>query len=529
MREKKTNTYCIILLQHPGFFAFVDYSDADWNYYTVNDGYSSQGLRSKSVHLTRGKMLGGSSGANYMFYVRGNKRDFEHWVEQGNQGWDWDTVMYYFKKSERLQDNSVMDSNLRDFHNTRGQLGVTRPLWKKRTQNYLQAFQENGHNMLLDCNGDDQLGYVMPTFTIDNNLRQHTAMAFLEPVKHRQNLYVLKNTMARKILFDRSMKATGVQIKLPNKKIINVFARREIILSAGAVNSPQLLMLSGVGPRNHLEKVGIDVLLDSPGVGSNLQDHPVVIAPIATEKEPSSVIENIEIFTNLDKFPSPCILGHVSVNKTQTYPDYQATVFPLPANSLVTSLICSHVFRIDDRICFALMEANKGRRLLFPIIALLHPESKGKIRLRSNNPEMSPLIYNGYYSNKNDLENHARYVEDYISVVNTPYFRSIKAEVVDLKIPQCESLEFGSHEYWKCFVLNIATTQWHPSGTCAMGPEGKGVVDETLRVRGVSGLRVVDASIMPSITSGNLNAPTIMIAEKASDMIKADNGINLFG
>lgn len=516
------------MFQYPGFFPFVDYSDADWNYYTVNDGFSSQALKKKSIHLTRGKMLGGSSGANYMFYIRGNKRDYDRWAEQGNEGWDWNSVMHYFKKSERLNDGDIMNSDLKDFHNSKGHLGVTRPSWKHKTKRYIQAFAENGHKILLDCNSGDQLGYVTPTYTVDDAVRQHTATAFLEPIKDRPNLFVLRKTLAHKILFSNSRKAVGVEIKLPNNKVINVFASREVILSAGAINSPQLLLLSGIGPRKHLEEMGIDVFLDSPRVGGNLRDHPIVTVPIAVEKDPASVIENIEIITNLDKFPFPSLVGHVALNKTQTYPDYQATVIPIAAQSPGSSVMCGHVFRLEDEICFSLYEANRKRRLLFPVLALLHPASKGKIRLRSNQPNVSPLIYAGYYSNKTDIENHARYVEDYISVVNTSYFKSIHAEVVNMNVPQCKSLHFGSHEYWKCFVLNMATTQWHPSGTCAMGPEGKGVVDERLRVWGVPGLRVVDASIMPTSLSGNLNAPTIMIGEKASDMIKADNGINVF-
>lgn len=462
-----------------------------------------------------------------MFYVRGNKKDYNDWVELGNEGWDWDTVMHYFKKSERLNDEIVMKRDQGSYHDTEGYLGVSRPLWKKRTEKYLQAFQENGHKIVEDCNGEDQLGYVMPPYTVDNSVRQHTATAFLEPIKDRINLFVLKKTLARKILFNSYQKAVGVEVKLPDEKVIHLFARREIILSAGAINSPQLLMLSGIGPKKHLQDVGVNVLIDSPNVGANLQDHPIVIVPIGVEKDPSSIIDNLDILTNLDKFPSPCILGHVTLNKTQTVPDYQTSIFPLPVYSPISALMCSHVFRFEDHICKALYGANRGRRILFTIFTLLHPESKGKIRLKSKYPEVGPLIHNGYYTDKSDIENHARYIEDYISVINTQYFRSIKAKIIDLKIPQCKSLAFGSHAYWKCFVLNIATTQWHPAGTCAMGPEGKGVVDERLRVRGVYGLRVADASIMPKIVSGNLNAPTIMIGEKASDMIKADNGIKI--
>ncbi|XP_075974086.1 ecdysone oxidase-like [Anticarsia gemmatalis] len=515
-----------ISAKYPGLFPFVDYSNSDWNYYTVNDGYSSQGLSHKSIHLTRGKMLGGSSGANYMFYVRGNEKDYNDWVEQGNEGWDWETVMYYFKKSERLHDETVTKSDQGCHHNTDGYLGVTRPLWKKRTAKYLQAFQENGHKIIQDCNGQEQLGYTIPPYTIDNNVRQHTATAFLEPIKDRKNLFVLKKTMARRILFNNEKKAVGVEVRLPNRKIVSLFARREVILSSGAINSPQLLMLSGIGPRKHLQEMGIDVLLESPHVGGNLQDHPIVTVPIGVEKDTKSMLDNIDLLANLDKFPSPCIMGFVSTNKSHSVPEYQTSIFPLPAYSPISALICAHVFRLEDQICMALHDQNKHRRILYTIFTLLHPESRGKIRLRNSNPETPPLIFNGYYSNKIDIDNHARFIEDYISVVNTPYFKSIEADVIDMKIPQCKSTKFGSHAYWKCFVLNIATTQWHPSGTCAMGPNG--VVDERLRVRGVSGLRVVDASIMPTIISGNLNAPTIMIGEKASDMIKADNGINVF-
>ncbi|CAB3222649.1 unnamed protein product [Arctia plantaginis] len=467
--------------KYPGLANLVDYSTSDWNYYTVNDGYTSQAYQKKSIHLTRGKMLSGSSGANYMFYIRGNKKDYNDWVQQGNEGWDYDRVLHYFKKSERLNDETTTKYDFGKYHNTEGYLGVTRPLWKKETEEYLRAFQQNGHKVMSDCNGPEQIGYVMPPFTIDNGVRQHTATAFLEPVKDRKNLFVLKKTLARKILFDEYMNAIGVEVRLPNKKVINLFSRREVILSAGAINSPQVLMLSGIGPREHLQRSGVNVLLDSPNVGSNLQDHPAVLIPIGVEKDRRSVINNVNFFVNLDKFPSPCMMGHIALNKSETYPDYQTSVFPLPTYSYLPTIICGYVLRKDDQICNTLFNANKKRNILFSLLVMLHPKSKGIIRLNSSNPEVSPLIYNGYYSDKRDLENHARYIEDYISVVNTPYLKSIDAEVIDEKIPQCKSLPFYSHEYWKCYVLNTVTTQWHSSGTCAMGPEGKGVVDERLR------------------------------------------------
>ncbi|XP_028030716.1 glucose dehydrogenase [FAD, quinone]-like [Bombyx mandarina] len=509
----------------PGLFSFVDYSEADWNYYTVNDFYSSQAHKTKNIHYTRGKMLGGSSGANYMFYVRGNKADYDSWAEQGNPGWNWDAVLKYFKKSEKLNDVSTLRSKSAELHGLDGYLGVTIPSWNKYSKKYFPAFKEAGYNVLEDTNGPEQLGYSHLQYTVDDSIRQSTATAFLGPIKDRKNLFVLKNALATKIIFDYNRKAVGVELILKKFKMIRVLAKKEVILSAGAINSPQLLMLSGIGPSLHLIEKNIKVLVDSPNVGQNLMDHPITVLSIAGGNDINTVIDNLFILSNLDKFPTPVFIGHGALNKSQSIPDYQACVFPLPMYSPLSLLVCSFTYGLVDEICNTFSNVVKKSETVFVMLSLLHPKSRGEVKLATKIPYDKPRIYTGYYSNGEDLEKHARSVEDFLKILNTTLFRSVNAHVVDMHVPQCKFLPLGIHEYWKCHILNTASTEWHPSGTCAMGPTG--VVDERLRVRGVSGLRVVDASVIPIIPSANTNAPTIMIAENACDMIKTDHVINV--
>ncbi|XP_059055557.1 ecdysone oxidase-like [Achroia grisella] len=467
-------------------------------------------------------MLGGSSISNYMFYVRGNPADYDDWAARGNTGWNWDNITYYYKKMERLEDDIIQKNSAA--RGRLGYLGVETIPWEHRTGSYFEIFEENGRKILKDHNGDEQLGYAPPQFSIADGIRQSTAAAYLKPIKNRPNIYILKNTIARKINF-HDKKAKSVEVSLPDDSIINVLANKEIILSAGAINSPKILMLSGIGPKNHLEEMNIDIVQESTNVGQNLQDHVLVPVAITGNNNFTSILQNAETLINLNKFPIPTMLGFVSLNKSQNYPDYQTTVCPIPIASILSITLCSQMLDLDDSICIDVANANKRTELLLALITLLHPKSRGVIKLRSKDPEENPSIFTKYFSNEEDLEDFATYIEDYVTVINTTYFKSVNSKILDLNVKQCKDLQFGSRLFWKCYVLNLAGTQYHAVGTCAMGPEEEGVVDERLRVRGVKGLRVVDASIMPTVVSGNTNAPVIMIAEKASDLIKLDHGI----
>ncbi|XP_038214634.1 glucose dehydrogenase [FAD, quinone]-like [Zerene cesonia] len=491
-----------------------------WPYTCTDDEYSSQEQKSKSIYYIQGKMLGGSSGINFMYYVRGNEKDFEEWVDLGNEGWDFENVTEYYIKSENFTVEDILNSESGSIHGTKGYLGITKYLWKEDTEEYLNAFKENGQKILDDLNGYDQVGYSQPQFTINKELRQSSAVAYISPIADRPNLYILRNTEAKKIIISDNV-AVGVEVTNENGTY-QINAKKEVILSAGTIKSPQILMLSGVGPKDQLEGSGITTILDSPQVGANLHDHPLV--PIFFKGTEISLLylSDLNVLGNLNEFPEPCIMGRVAIDKNQTYPDYQVTAFPFPSGSLFGTIMCTEVFTWNDNICTKAAEASR-HNMFFALVALMRPDSKGSVRLNATDPEGTPEVRTGYFTNSSDITKFTDSVIDYISVLNSTFFKSASYEVADLGVEQCNKETFGTRSYWECFVLNMSGTHYHPVGTCAMGPEG--VVDETLKVRGIDRLRVVDASVMPSIVRGNTYATVVMIAEKASDMIKNSHGI----
>ncbi|KAJ8721068.1 hypothetical protein PYW08_006533 [Mythimna loreyi] len=491
----------------PGCTLFAKRSRFDWNYTTENDEFTKKCHQKPYFEMTLGKMLGGTSSLNYMLYSRGHPTDYDNWADiTKDPTWNWENVLPYFIKSERVEDADFIKSPDIVNHGINGLAGLTRDP-HKYLKDMVKSFKEIGNDIINDPGSS--LGYSLAFTYISSGRRQSSAISFLSPAKDRKNLHVLKNTLVTKVNFDENKNAVGVETILENDKTINIKASKEVIISAGVFNSAKLLLLSGIGPKADLESKNIDVITDLP-VGKNLQDHTGVVILHAMEKsDPEPFNPNL--------MPGAPTMGFTALDKTQNFPDYETLTFSAHANGIL--YFCAFVYRLSYDICDNIYVGMMGRMGLFNEIVSLRPKSKGVVTLRSTNPMDPPVVTSGHLTDEADLDDLVKYVKDFVPIVNTTYFRSVGAEMIDPMSGGCSEFEKGSDEYWKCYTTCLFSGQSNYVGTCAMGS----VVDSRLRVIGVQRLRVADASIMPVITKGNTMAPIIMIGEKVSDFIKEDS------
>ncbi|MDC0032362.1 choline dehydrogenase [Pelagibacteraceae bacterium] len=457
-------------------------------------------MNNRKMFCPRGKMLGGCSSHNGMVHVRGNAMDFENWGQLGLSNWNYESVLPYFKKSESIEG---LDT---EYRNTDG------PLKLSRTENgnilskiYLEAAAEAGYEINNDMNGYKQEGFGLMDTTIFDGKRQSTSVTYLHPIKQRQNLTLITNIQVSKIIIENSS-AIGVEIKNKNE-LEKIFAEKEVLLSAGAINSPQILMLSGVGPEEELKNHGINVISALNGVGENLQDHletyvqyectkpvtlyssfnPINMALIGMQwflfKKGIAAHSNLEIG------------GFIRTNEMVDYPNMQYHFFP--------SLVIDH--GRQNPSCHA-FQAHVGP---------MRPTSRGFVKLKSSNPIDSPRIQFNYMQTEHDLNEMREGIKIARNIFHQKAFDHYRGK----EISPGENI--NSDDGLNNFIRSKGDTAYHPSCTCKMGNDDMSVVDQNLKVYGVEKLRVVDASIMPNIVSGNLNATTVMIAEKASDLIQS--------
>lgn len=472
-------------------------SSVDWNYETPPE----QQLGNRAIYWPRGKTLGGSSSINAQIYLRGAPCDFDEWAASGNTGWSYNEVLPYFKKAENNERGAGA------FHGVDGPLCVS----DVRDPNPLsQAFLKGGLALGLEQNDDfntdcmDGIGYGQ--FTRKNGQRWSTAKGYLKPVISRANLEVWTDAHVNHIVFEGKT-ARGVTCILGGEQV-EALGRRETILCGGAVNSPALLMLSGVGPLETLREHSIDVVQELPGVGRNLQDHP--IAPIRySTKKPVSLLKANSL-NSLARYlllrrgmlagSGVDVLAHIRTRPELPAPDLQVLMMAVIWLEQGLKAPTEHGFTIGS--------------------AALKPKSRGFIKLRSTDPFAAPVIEPNYCTDDegDDLRVMTEGLKLGRQIVESTEFRHFGCTEIT------SGLSANSDDELKAFVKENAQTYFHPVGTCKMGVDKDAVVDPELRVHGIDKLRIVDASVMPTIPRANTNAATVMIAEKASDLIRFTEG-----
>lgn len=506
-------------------------SPIDWAYQTEPQKYSCYGLVNRRSRWPRGRVLGGSSVLNYMLYLRGNSRDYDNWEKLGAYGWSWRDVLPYFLKSEDNTDPRVAANG---YHARDGPLTVSTSIDPTEIGRMLpEAGRYLGYTG-DDPNGPIQAGFTIPQGTIRRGSRCSTARAFLEPASNNKNLDIMINSYATKILFDNRHRAVAVQFEQNGLNYV-VYARKEIIISGGAINSPQLLMLSGIGPKEHLQEMGIQVVADLP-VGQNLQDH---IYPggmhFVIEKEVSLVQRRVVSVSNMLRYftqgrgplTAPggveglAFVKTKYANQTDDFPDVEIHVIggsPISDDGTTFRKIQGYTDLMWHSVYLPYL--NLDTFSLFPV--LLRPKSRGYIKLRSSNPQHPPRIEPNYLSDERDVLVIVEAMKIAISIGHSPAYKRYNSHIFETVFPGCEIYSMWSDEYLACVCRTYTSTIYHPVGTCKMGAinDPTAVVDPMLRVIGVHNLRVIDASVMPEIVSGNTNAPTIMIGEKGADLIK---------
>ncbi len=471
---------------------------ANWNLQTV----PQPGLNGRRGYQPRGKVLGGSSSINAMVYIRGQAADYDGWAAQGNAGWSYADVLPYFKRAENNERGADA------WHGTAGPLNVkdlTSP--NRFSALFVQAGVQAGFNANPDFNGAQQEGVGMYQVTHKNGERFSAAKAYLTPHLGRPNLQVFTGALTTRILLERK-RAVGVEFQHQGQ-LKQLRATREVLLCAGGLMSPQILMLSGIGPHAHLVENGIATLHDLPGVGQNLQDHPNVVINVRAPKgrdlmgiSPHGLVDALKGIFEWRRHRTGMLTSNIAEagGFIRSSPDEPGPDLQL---HFVVGILVDH-----------------GRKTVLGHgfschVCVVRPRSRGSVRLASKNPTDAPLVDPNFLADRDDMDRIIRGFRLVRGILSQPalaghgnkeFATSARAQT-DMQIEQ--------------FIRDHADTEYHPVGTCRMGSGPDAVVDAELRVHGLKGLRVVDASIMPNLTSGNTNAPVIMIAEKAVDLIKA--------
>ena len=482
-----------MLVKTPGFMPFL-LKNTNYRYDTV----PQKGLNGRIGYQPRGKGLGGSSAINAMVYIRGNKWDYDNWAELGCDGWSYDDVLPFFKYAE---------SNVRgadDFHGGEGPLFVSDQKWVNPTS---KAFVSSAESLQLrlndDFNGERQDGFGIYQVTQRNGERWSAARAYVEPLRDMPNLEIRTKTLVDKLIIEGG-KVTGVAIRQGRRRKI-LTARGGVILSAGAFNSPQIMMVSGIGPATHLKEHGINVVRDAPAVGSDLQDHidyvssweteskdPIGDSAAGTARMARAIIEHRRKRTGIMTTPYAEAGGFWSVMPDAPAPDIQWHFVPAMLEDHGREKVKGHGFSLHA--------------------CVLRPESRGTVRLNSADTKDAPRIDPNFLDDERDIAVLR-------AGVRLSHRIAEASPLADYEPKDRHEIDLNDDDALDQLIRSRADTVYHPVGTCRMGADENSVVDTKLKARGVDGLWIADASVMPRIVSGNTNAPSIMIGERCADFI----------
>lgn len=458
-------------------------------------------MNHRQLACPRGRVLGGSSSINGMVYVRGNAADFDRWADMGAQGWDYQSVLPYFKKAQCADEGRNADA----YRGGSGLLGTTTGELKNPLYHaFLLASEQAGYPHTPDLNGEQQEGFGPMPMTVAQGRRSSSSRSYLRPAESRPNMRVLTRAKVRRICL-RNGQAKGVQAQIRGTDV-SIEARHEVILCAGAINSPQLLMLSGIGPQEHLRSVGIEPILHSPSVGQNLMDHLEVYVQQACNS-PISLHKHLGLWgrakigaqwlfnqSGLGATNHFEVGGFIRSDEGQSQPDIQFHFLPTAMSYDGSAKAKGHGFQVH--------------------VGPMLPKSRGSVTLRSNSPSDAPKIAFNYMSHDDDWRVFRAAIRKAREIFAQPALDKLRGSELS------PGAGAQTDEQLDAFVAAHAESAYHPCGTCRMGNDDEAVVDPAGQVRGISRLRIVDSSVFPHITNGNLNAPTIMVAERIADLIR---------
>ncbi|XP_075589709.1 L-sorbose 1-dehydrogenase isoform X2 [Dermatophagoides farinae] len=523
----------------------IETGEFDWGYYTVPQANAGFAFRNRQMVYPRGKVMGGSHSTNFAIYNRGHRYDFDHWANYyGLSEWSFENVLQYFTRTENNTNSRYVEA-APGHHSTTGQVEVSSapnpdPILLK----YMEGWNHQGLPY-TDFNGPHQLGttLIQQTISTQNYTRLSTSNAFIVPAIGRNNLHVLVRSHCTRILLRNNtdtnqLEAYGIEF-VRNNQTYQVQANHEVILAAGAINTPQIMMLSGIGPRQHLMELGIQVQMELP-VGEQLQDH--ILIPVDYLVTNESLIQydrdvnNVMTVQNLYNYyinnsgpitQLPVVLTYHST-RVNDVPDWPDGIMATLIDQIPVDTTALTQYAQDPDAWTEYLQPLAGdSRHFYVFYALYRPRSRGTVRLRSRNPFDAPLIDPNYYGDVHDLAVAVDTMSAGMEMMEQPFFRQY-ARIYPRPIPGCQFCPdrpyYKCYTYLACYAQTLTLTSYHPTCTCRMGNSSDtgACVDEHLRVLGVNNLRVIDASIMPKINNANTNAATMMIAERGVDFIRQD-------